>query len=36
MKLFSQGIYESAVAHAPEYLRLSQAERELKEKNSKQ
>lgn len=36
MKLFSQEIYESAVAHAPEYLRLSQAERELKEKNSKQ
>ncbi len=34
MQLFSQGKYESAVEHAPEYLRLSQAERELKEKNS--
>lgn len=34
MQLFSQGKYESAVEHAPEYLRLSQAERELKERNS--
>lgn len=35
MQLFSRGVYESAVEHAPEYLRLSQAERELKEKNAK-
>jgi len=33
MQLFAQGKAESAAAHAPEYLRLSQAERELKEKN---
>ena len=32
MQLFAQGKAESAMAHAPEYLRLSQAERELKEK----
>ena len=32
MQLFKKGIYESAVSHAPEYLRLSQAERE---RNSK-
>ena len=34
MQLFLQGKSESAVTHAPEYLRLSQAERELKEKNA--
>ena len=34
MQLFLQGKAESAVTHAPEYLRLSQAERELKEKNA--
>lgn len=28
MQLYKQGKYEDAVAHAPEYLRLSQAERE--------
>ena len=28
MQLFKQGTYETAVSHAPEYLRLSQAERE--------
>jgi len=33
MQLFALGQTESAVSHAPEYLRLSQAERELKEKN---
>jgi len=33
MQLFALGQSESAAAHAPEYLRLSQAERELKEKN---
>lgn len=32
MQMFKQGRYESAVAHAPEYLRLSQAERERNEK----
>lgn len=32
MQLFKQGTYETAVSHAPEYLRLSQAERE---RNSK-
>ena len=32
MQLFKQGIFESAVSHAPEYLRLSQAERERNEK----
>lgn len=32
MQLFKQGNYETAVSHAPEYLRLSQAERE---RNSK-
>lgn len=31
-KLFKQGIYEDAAAHKPEYLRLSQAERERQEK----
>ena len=31
MQLFRQGIYETAVSHAPEYLRLSQAERERNE-----
>ena len=33
MQMFKQGKYESAVSHAPEYLRLSQAERERNEKN---
>ncbi len=32
MKYFLQGKYDSAENHAPEYLRLSQAERERKEK----
>ena len=32
---FQQGKYESAGEHKPEYLRLSQAERELKEKLAK-
>lgn len=31
MQMFKQGIYESAATHAPEYLRLSQAEREKNE-----
>ena len=29
---FEQGIFEDAADHAPEYLRLSQAERERQEK----
>lgn len=33
-KLYAQGKTESAAQHAPEYLRLSQAERERNEKNS--
>ena len=33
-KLFAQGKTESAASHAPEYLRLSQAERERNEKNA--
>ncbi len=33
MQRFKQGKYESAVSHAPEYLRLSQAERERNERN---
>lgn len=32
MVYYKQGKYESAAEHKPEYLRLSQAERELKEK----
>ena len=32
MQMFKQGRYETAVSHAPEYLRLSQAERERNEK----
>ncbi len=32
MKLFAQGKYESAAEHKPDYLRLSQAERERMEK----
>lgn len=32
LQLFKQGIFESAVSHAPEYLRLSQAERERNQK----
>ena len=31
MKYFAAGRYESAAEHRPEYLRLSQAERERKE-----
>ncbi len=31
MKYFAEGRYETAAAHRPEYLRLSQAERERKE-----
>ncbi len=34
MKLYEQGKFESAASHAPEYLRLSQAERERNEKNA--
>ncbi len=34
MKYFSEGHYESAKAHRPEYLRLSQAEREAAEKRA--
>ncbi|MCI8389674.1 MAG: tRNA (adenosine(37)-N6)-threonylcarbamoyltransferase complex dimerization subunit type 1 TsaB [Roseburia sp.] len=34
MKYFSEGRYESAKAHRPEYLRLSQAEREAAEKRA--
>lgn len=33
-KLYAQGKTESAAQHAPEYLRLSQAERERNEKNA--
>ena len=33
---FKEGRYESAADHAPEYLRLSQAEREQKEREEKQ
>lgn len=33
MKYFSEGRYETAEAHKPEYLRLSQAERERMEQN---
>ena len=33
IQMFKQGKYESAVSHAPEYLRLSQAERERNERN---
>lgn len=33
-KLYAQGKTESATQHAPEYLRLSQAERERNEKNA--
>lgn len=32
MKMFEAGIYEDAAAHRPDYLRLSQAERELQER----
>ena len=31
MQMFKQGIFENAFSHAPEYLRLSQAERERNE-----
>ena len=34
MKLYAEGKYESAAEHQPEYLRLSQAERERKEKDT--
>lgn len=32
MKMFEAGEFETAMAHKPDYLRLSQAERELKER----
>ena len=32
MVLYQNGIFESAADHKPDYLRLSQAERELKER----
>jgi tRNA threonylcarbamoyladenosine biosynthesis protein TsaB len=35
MQLYQNGIYETAADHAPNYLRLSQAEREKKEKEGK-
>jgi len=31
--LYRKGIFESAAQHAPEYLRLSQAERERNQKS---
>ncbi len=34
MQLFKNGVYEDAASHAPEYLRLSQAERERNANNS--
>jgi tRNA threonylcarbamoyladenosine biosynthesis protein TsaB len=34
IKLYEKGIYETAADHAPDYLRLSQAEREKKEKGN--
>ena len=34
MVLYQNGIFESAAEHKPDYLRLSQAERELKERQS--
>ena len=34
MHLYEQGAFESAAEHRPDYLRLSQAERELKEKQA--
>ena len=34
MQMFDEGEYESANEHRPDYLRLSQAERELKERQS--
>ena len=34
MLLYEKGIFETAAEHKPDYLRLSQAERELKEKMS--
>jgi tRNA threonylcarbamoyl adenosine modification protein YeaZ/ribosomal-protein-alanine acetyltransferase len=33
-RLYEKGIYETAADHAPDYLRLSQAEREKKEKEA--
>jgi tRNA threonylcarbamoyladenosine biosynthesis protein TsaB len=35
MNLYKKGIYETAADHTPDYLRLSQAERERKEKEEK-
>ena len=32
MQMFAEGNFESAAEHRPDYLRLSQAERELKER----
>ena len=36
MQMFRTGKYETAAEHRPDYLRLSQAERELKERQSEQ
>jgi tRNA threonylcarbamoyladenosine biosynthesis protein TsaB len=35
VELYKKGIYETATDHAPDYLRLSQAEREKKEKSKR-
>ena len=35
MRYFAEGRYETAEAHKPEYLRLSQAERERNEAEAK-
>ena len=35
MELYKMGIYQTAIEHQPEYLRLSQAERERMEKEAK-
>ena len=35
VKYYEQGKFESAQDHQPDYLRKSQAERELEEKSSK-
>ena len=36
VELFQAGVFETAAEHEPEYLRLSQAERELKEKQARE
>jgi tRNA threonylcarbamoyladenosine biosynthesis protein TsaB len=33
MKLYQQGCFETAAEHRPDYLRMSQAERERQEKD---